>query len=311
METNRRDFLKAIGAGVVGTAMLGFDSQKVIKIGDKYEVRNGIVSQISQKTGRIKVGVMTDLHAHWENAQYFAKKLNRENVDVFLLCGDSSHSFGDSAGNLDDFSEILSVIEPVANTGKLVLDCPGNHEQTETRKSALKHLMSNYDNVVDMEKIPVADLDGLTIVALGGNVNPNFCVNKGYLRREEDFERLGELAKYHQTDKPLLIATHVPPLYKTDRGLDLIEDKRKHVGSEWLAKMRKAIDSKFHVFGHIHEYPGLLTENEEPIGQGEWVSHLDFKPGAVYDYLKRYSLESSAGIMEFEGNKARAWILNK
>ena len=42
--------------------------------------------------------------------------------------------------------------------------------------------------------------------------------------KEEDFERLGELAKQHSSDKPLLIATHIPQKYLTKRGLIVKEN---------------------------------------------------------------------------------------
>ncbi|RLE39449.1 hypothetical protein DRJ17_00685 [Candidatus Woesearchaeota archaeon] len=321
MRMNRREFLGWLGRGalVAGAVASGLpltgcskksDSPKTINLkGIEYQIQDGVISQATRGDGQIKLGVMADLHAHQGNSQFFANQLNQEGVDVYFLAGDLSHSFGDYEGAKDDFNEILSVVEPVAATGKLVLAVPGNHEQKRAYDKALEHLTSKYSNVVDMEKVPVADLDDLTIVALGGNANSRFCVPDGYLRNGEDFERLGELAKQYQCDKPLLIATHIPQKYRTKRGLDVI-DRGINVGGVDLARVRKAIGSKFAVSGHIHEAYGLITPDEQPVKQGELSDRLDFNPGAVYDHVGR-NLKPAAGILEFKEGKARAYILNR
>ena len=150
----------------------------------------------------------------------------------------------------------------------------------------------------------------MTIVALGGNDNPRFNVPEGYLRTREDFERLGELAKQYQGNKPLLIATHIPKKYGTKRGLDVVDSGGMNVGGIDLARVRKTIGSRFGVSGHIHEAYGIITPDEQPIKQGELSDRLDFNPGAVYDHLQRPNLKPAAGILEFKNNQARAYILN-
>lgn len=319
---NRREFLGWLGKGalVAGAVASGIpltgcnkksDSPRTINLnGVEYQVQDGVISQATRGDGQIKLGVMADLHAHQGNSQFFANQLNQEGVDVYFLAGDLSHSFGDYERTKDDFNEILDVVEPVAATGKLVLTVPGNHEQTRAYAKALEHLTSKYSNVVDMDKVPVADLNDLTIVALGGNANSRFCVPDGYLRNRADFERLGELAKQYQGDKPLLVATHIPQKYRTKRGLDVIDRGGINVGGEDLARVRKAIGSKFAVSGHIHEAYGLITPDEQPVKQGELSDRLDFNPGAVYDHVCR-NLKPAAGILEFKDGKARAYILNR
>ena len=69
-------------------------------------------------------------------------------------------------------------------------------------------------------------------------------------------------------------------------------------------------DSKFAISGHIHEAPGLITSDEQPVKQGELSDRLDFNPGAVYDHVGR-NLKPAAGILEFKKDKARAYILNR
>jgi len=319
---NRRRFLQLLGGGALvgGAALVGIRSfspkrspdspMKVEVNGIEYQIQEGVISQVTRGDGQTKLGVMADLHAHQQNSQFFANQLNQEGVNVYFLAGDLSHSFGDYEGAKDDVNEIIGVVEPVATTGKLVLTVPGNHEQTRAHTKALAHLTSKYPNVVDMDKVPVADLDDLTIVALGGNANPRFCVPKGYLRNRKDFEKLGELAKQYQGDKPLLIATHIPQKYRTKRGLDVIDRGGINVGGRDLARVRKAIGSKFAVSGHIHEAYGLITPDEQPVKQGELSDRLDFNPGAIYDHVGR-DLRPAAGIIEFKEGKAKAQILNR
>ena len=322
MAMTRRKFLGWMGRGALtigattsGLSLIGCNkksnSTKIINLnGVEYQIQDGIINQATRGNGQIKLGVMADLHAHQGNSQYFANQLNQEGVDIFFLAGDLSHSFGDYKGAKDDFNEILCVVEPVAATGKLVLAVPGNHEQKKRWKKASNYLSKNYSNFIDMNKIPVADLDDLTIIALGGNANPQFCVPDGYLRNRDDFERLSELAEQYQSDKPLLIATHIPQKYKTRRGLDVSDRGGVNVGGEDLATIRKAIGSKFAISGHIHEAYGIITPDEQPIKQGELSDRLDFNPGAVYDHVGR-NLKPAAGILEFKESKAKAYILNR
>lgn len=296
---------------IIGCRRESHISSRTLYLKDStYKIQNGVLTQSTKGEGRIKLGVLADLHAHQNNSQYFANQLNKENVDVFILPGDLSHSFGDHHGANDDYQEILDVVEPIADKGKLVLVTNGNHEKRKTYFKALKDLTSKYPNIIDMEETPVADLDDLTIIALGGIVNPRYCIAHGFLRTTKDFDHLASLARKHQTEKPLLIATHLPKRYSTKRGLDLTE-KGINVGGIDLARIRKTIDSKFAVSGHIHEAFGIITPDEQPIKPGELSDKLDFNPGAVYDYLKRPYLRPAAGILEFIGNQARASIINR
>lgn len=315
METNRREFLKDISAALLGMSLVGCkrkqDPARTIKVnGQNYVINNGVINQSPNQSTQIKLGIMTDLHAHRSNSQYFADQLNKEKVDAYFLAGDLSRSFGDYAGANNDYEEILGVVEPVAATGKLVLTIPGNHEQRKTYARALDYLISKYPNVVDMQRVPVADLNGLNIVALGGNDNPQFNVPEGFLLGKNDFDKFGELAKQYGKEKPLLAATHVPQRYQTRMGLDVVESGKRNVGAIDLARVRKTLGSNFAVSGHIHEAYGLITPEEEIVKQGELSDKLDFNPGAVYDHIGR-NFRPAAGILEFQNGKARAYILNR
>jgi|GEM_PF-5495943 len=313
----RREFLGWFGKGVLafGTVALGVNftgcSPKKINVkGVEYQISEGVISQATKGDRKIKLGVMCDLHAHRENTQYLVNQLEKRKVDAYFLAGDLSCSFGDYEGAKDDYNEILDVARPVAETGKLVLTIPGNHEQRRTYTRALDDLASKYPNVVDMQRNPVADLDDLTIIALGGNDNPRFNVPEGFLLTENDFVKLGNLARQYQKDRPLLVATHVPQKYDTQTGLDVI-DGRMNVGSQFLRSVRKSIGSKFAISGHIHESSGMINDNEEKVQHGEFYDSLDFNPGAVYDHLERKTCMPSAGILEFQNGKARAEIVMK
>ena len=82
-EMNRRDFLEFLGKGTfaLGVSTLGLSSliscgekksnvsKKINVNGVEYQIKNGILSQTKKGDGKIKLGVMTDLHAHKENSQ--------------------------------------------------------------------------------------------------------------------------------------------------------------------------------------------------------------------------------------------------
>ena len=320
---DRRKFLKSLAnLALVGTfpSLVScskekdktpkIESSRKIKSGNNlYSINEGVLTQ-SGSSNSIKLGILADTHAHKENTEYFTNELEKERVDIYILPGDLSHSFGDYEGAKDDYNEIIDVLTPVAETGKPVFVYSGNHEQRKTYRKALDDLTLQYNNIIDMQNIPVADLNGLTIVSLGGNDNPRFNVPEGFLLSPSDFEKLGKLAEACQKDKPLLIATHIPQEYSTQRGLDVIENG-KNVGSSDLRKIRKSLNSRFGLSGHIHEAYGLITHDEQPVKQGELSDKLDFNPGAVFDHLRRSNLKPAAGILEFIDNKARAYIINR
>ena len=321
---NRRKFLESLvrnaltlTASPTLVSLVGCSEEKnpppkeIVISNTNYLVANGVINQKGNKADSFKLGVLADTHAHSDNTRFFAEQLTKEKVNAFLLAGDLSWSFGDYEGSKDDYQEIISVVESVAKTGKLVLTFPGNHEQKATYSKALEDLEKNYNNIVDMEKVPVADLCGVTIVGLGGSDNPRFNVPSGYLREGNDFKRLEELCKKYQKDKPLLIATHIPQRYSTSRGLDMVEIGKINVGGTDLRKVRKVLNSQFSVSGHIHEAYGIITPDEEIVKAGELSDKIDFNPGAVFDHLQRKNLKPAAGILEFVGNRARAYILNR
>jgi len=319
---SRRDFLKLIGNGILTAGAVNFvgcgneeqtktNNSKILRInGIEYQVSDGVISEKNLSRESLKIGLLMDPHGHKGNSKYFADQLTKENVDLYIVGGDLPHSFGDKEGLSDNYREMSDVLEAVGSKGKLTLVYPGNHETEKGYKKVLRDINSKYDNVIDMEEIPVADLEGLTIVGFGGIVNPNFCVPEGYLRNENDFHLLRESIKKHQRDKPFLLATHVPKRYSGKSGLDVI-DSGQNVGSSDLGKLRELIDSRFAVSGHIHEAYGIISPNGEPIKEGELSDRLDFNPGAVYDHLKRPNLKPAAGIIEFKGDKARAYVLNR
>ncbi len=304
-QMDRREFLRLFGIALGSTALGNLvgcsNSPRTITVNNKtYQIQGGVISQATKGNNNLKLGILADQHAHTKNTEQFVKELDKE-VETYFLAGDLSHSFGDYEGTKDDKKEILSVVEPVAETGKLVLVIPGNHEQRKTYTEALEELTSKYQNVIDMEKVPVADLDDLTIVALGGNANQRFCVPNGFLRNRKDLENLRELVKKHQGNKPLLVGTHAPRTYKTRKGLDVIDSGRNVGLLNYIEANR--------VSGHIHEASGIITPDEEPVKPGELTDLIEFNPGPVYDHLKRKHIRNSAGLVEFKGDKVRAYIL--
>lgn len=319
MNTSRRDFLKTLAKFAVASAIpnmilpltgCGYKPREKINVrGTNYLIKNGVLTQDNNKKDEMRLAILADCHAQGSKVKYFIPILESQKVDAHLIAGDLSWSFGDYEGARNDYSEIIDVIEPVASTGNLVLVYPGNHEQTKTYRAALDTLMRKYENVVDMESVPVADLGGLTIAGLGGNDNPRFNVSDGFLRTSQEFQKLAEMARDYQKEKPLLIATHVPKKYSSAKGLDVI-DSGRNVGSDYLAGVRKTMGSKFAVSGHIHEAFGIVTPEGNPLASGEFSESLDFNPGAVWDHLGR-PLKPAAGILEFKGKRARAVIVNK
>ena len=311
---NRRNFLKYLGSGFIATNFAGCSDnsnlEKSVSFGGKsYEYKNGIFRQNGEGDGKIKIGVLADIHAREDNLEYFLNLLEKENVEAYFVAGDLTYSFGDSQGVSDNYDEMTKVMEQFTNLSKPVFVIPGNHEQKKAYSDFMRKFRESYNHVVDMEISPVADLDDLTIVALGGIGNERFCVSEGYLKTKDKFEELEELAKKYSSEKPLMIGTHVPQSYKTKNGLDFLENGTHAFDpvGETLTKIKGVVKPIASVSGHIHEAYGIITQKEELIKDGELVDRLDFNPGAVWDHLKRNYLKPSAGILEFAQGKVKAY----
>jgi Icc-related predicted phosphoesterase len=306
---NRRRFLAGL-AGLTGLAMggtaytlFGREPGKRITVnGNDYVLERKTIRQLGEGDGKISLGVMADLHAHVSNTRFLTRHLE-ERVDAFLLLGDLAYR---RSGN-DHAKEIVSVVEPIAETGKLVLAMAGNHETKADWKKAFGHL-EKYSNVIDLMKYPVAELDDLTILSLGGTNDAQRCVAGGFVR-EEVCPIYYQLMKCNP-DKPILIATHVPKLYTTPKGLDALENGR-NVGWDDLAELREHLGLGFGVSAHIHEAAGIVNpDTEESLEPWKFYEALDFNPGPVYDHVGR-KLGPSSGIVEFAGQKARACFLKR
>ncbi|MFC1696936.1 metallophosphoesterase [Nanoarchaeota archaeon] len=258
----------------------------------------------------LRIGILSDTHGHGKNSEFFVNEMENLGVEIYLMPGDLSHSFGDYEGAKDDSKEISAVIEPVAETKKPVLVIPGNHESRRDYNSTILKLQSKYSNIIDGEKNPAVQLEGsdLIIAMYGGKDNPNYTVPNGFIRSGNDFFKFGEKVK---PQKPILLATHVPRRYINKNGLDVI-GSGLNVGAMPLNHVvGGALNVKYTVSGDIHEAFGILTHGEEKLKEGTLSDRVDFNPGAVFDHVGNRGLKPSAGILDVNSNQARAYFLRK
>lgn len=311
----RRTFLKQLAVLAASAALPSWacktSEPPTIQSGNRtFLIKDQILTQ--EKGSPInKIGIIADPHGHGDNMLWAVKQLEAEDVDAYLLLGDLSHMFGDSQGERDDIPELTNVIQPVTSTGKLVLGMPGNHENSNvyTRYTEdYKHDMSK--NIISMETIPVADLEGITIIGFGGLSNPGFCNPKGFLRTRKDFEKLQALAKKYQKDKPLLLATHEPNKYQTMNGLDVLKFRKgENVGQQYFNMISGALKAN-RASGHIHESPNVITPDEQIVKPKEKIDVLHMNPGAVFDYA--WGTRPSVGVIEVCGdNKLSGYLIQR
>ena len=225
--------------------------------GHAYRFVQGTLVQDDRDDDSIAVvGVVCDLHGNGTTAATLATRFKDAGVDVVLVCGDMCDHYRDPG---PDDEEMERVLTPFLATGMLVLTIPGNHEPMPVYDAVVSRMATSNSNLVDMVAVPVAMLDDVSIVALGGYHDPRFIPASGRHIGDEDYAA----AVRRTTDLPipLLFLTHGPPRSTREGGVDQITDG-SHVGDPRLNEVFEQGGFNVHVFGHIHEAGGRAETPE-------------------------------------------------
>lgn len=231
-------------------------------------------------------GVLSDIHGDYENTEYFVDAFVDERVDGIIILGDIPLNEELRYGRKDavaDAEEIFKVLRIAAAAHVPVYVIPGNHERRPDYYAALYNVQRDYDNVHDLSKNLLMDLEGIDFIALPGYEfdvidNQRFLLDDGF--HFTQFEEESTAASY--PDEHKLLVSHGPPKGVGGVGLDVI-DSGEHVGSDQINQLIRERNFRFGVFGHIHESRNALTIANIPVAENQLSPTLFLNPGAVAD----------------------------
>lgn len=208
----------------------------------------------------MKLVLISDTHNHHA-------KLNMPRGDVLIHAGDATMN-----GSIHEIVEFAEWMGSLPYERKIFV--PGNHDwlfQTQP-----------YAAISEMERAGVRTLIDQSCMLPGGRTvygspwTPEFC---GWAFMEPDKALAWKWGRIPTTTDVLI--THGPP-----RGtLDDVGDGR-HVGSETLqAEILDRLRPKLHVFGHIHEWGGVISKDSRTTYANAAVLDFAYNPLAIREPL--------------------------
>lgn len=191
----------------------------------------------------MKILAAGDIHGDTNLANSLARKAEKENVDLVILCGDLTYAETSTAG----------LIGPFVKKNKKVVLIPGNHETIAT-----------VDFLADLYN--VTNLHGYSIkigkdIGLFGCGSANIGLFK--LSEKEIYDLLKKgFGKIKDSKKKIMI-THVHP-----KGSLMEKFTDIFPGSSGVVKAIKSLKPDILLCSHVHEAEGI----EEKIGKTKVIN---------------------------------------
>ena len=177
----------------------------------------------------MKILAASDTHGDKDIINKLAAKAKKEDVDLVILCGDTTLFENDLTG----------IIGPFKKINKKVVVIPGNHETFAT----VEFLTAQYSpGVYNLHGRSIMFYNEIGIFGAGGSNIGLFQVT------ESETEKLLENAhKAVANAKHKIMITHTPPYGTT------IDALWQHVGSKAIRREIEKIQPDIALCGHIHE----------------------------------------------------------
>ncbi len=188
---------------------------------------------------KMRILAAGDIHGDTKLAQELAKKAEKENVDLVVLCGDLVASDLNTAG----------IIGPFIKKNKKVILIPGNHETLATADflAELYGATNLHGYSVQFGKQNELGLFGCGLANIG-----QFA-----LQEQEIYDLLKKGYNYVKKSKKKIMITHVHPS-------GTLMEKLSHFvpGSSGIKKAVQQLKPDILLCSHVHEAEGI----EEKIG---------------------------------------------
>jgi Icc-related predicted phosphoesterase len=179
---------------------------------------------------KFKILAASDLHGESKTAKKLAKRAEKENVDLVVLCGD-----------ILGFTKTNSIIQPFKDKNKKVLIIPGNWDSFAT-----VDFLANLYGVRNIHGYAVK-YENIGFFGAGGAIGP------GPGAVSNDKEIFKNLKKAHDSLKGIekkIMVTHMHPS-------DSPSEFSGVPGSKSIASAIKHFKPDFLLHGHIHEASGM------------------------------------------------------
>ncbi|MDO8655822.1 MAG: metallophosphoesterase, partial [Nanoarchaeota archaeon] len=247
--------------------------------GHDYRFEGNKVTQLtSDSDDQSTFGVISDAHGEAAKAKYFADIFKERGVDGIILTGDLPKNEELRTGKtdtIDDKTEIVHVLEAVAQTGLPILVIPGNHERKSDYTTALVEVTAKYPTIIDMTQYRVFDGDDLDFVSLPGYqtyraAGRQFIPDDGFYADAAFINATGKLAR--GLDDAIVLIAHGAGKTGARVGPATLHDG-KDVGNPETTYMMRDNNIGIAVVGHIHEAGGIAaTVDGRNVAPGEWAN---------------------------------------
>jgi Icc-related predicted phosphoesterase len=255
-------------------------ADEVYDLGEFHYVLNGARVKITRTKprtvpGEIRLGVLSSIKDD--------EKETRANLDDYLArfkaaAVDAILVGGDTALNEPEFEPILTRL---AALGVPVLSVIGNAENRSAFNRGHLETFRKHRNVMNMDLVRVADLDGFDVVSLPGYFDPRYTHQPGYcMYKPADARSLKQLVE--SVEGPVVLLTHGPPKQSGKAAIDFVP-AAGNVGDPDLTEVISASKIPFGAFGHILEAGGKATDltGKKEIKPGTYSETLYLNPGSA------------------------------
>ena len=212
-----------------------------------YHVSKIVTKPVKLKEdGNVRIVCISDTHSLVENNQ---PPFDIPDGDILIHAGDFTNQ-----GNLDKVMEFNSWLGSLPHRHKVVI--AGNHDltfdYTKIQRPELQKAKSLLTNCIYLEDSDIT-IEGPKIY--GTPRTPLFGHHLvGFMISSSDTQAWEELCSKIPSDTDILI-THGPPL-----GILDANTRGEVCGSEELLRhVVERVKPKYHIFGHIHESYGVVT----------------------------------------------------
>jgi hypothetical protein len=182
----------------------------------------------------VKILAASDLHGESKQAKALARKAEKENVDLVVLCGD-----------ITGFSETKNIIKPFKDKDKNVLIIPGNWDSFATAD-----FLANVYGIKNIHGYS-AIYENIGFFGAGGAEGPG----PGRISEKELLENLKKAHSDLKGIEKKIMVTHMHPSSSKSEFSGV-------PGSPSITKAIKKFKPEILLHGHIHEAAGM----EEKIG---------------------------------------------
>ncbi|RJO65077.1 MAG: hypothetical protein C4523_16850 [Myxococcales bacterium] len=274
-----------------------------VEITENYKLRVVNADPAKPLTLGAVTDIKTAIEANLKNLAYFIDEFKKAGVSAIVISGDL-------AEKLDEYKTVLDVF---GQSGILTLFIIGNRDKKEDFTAAANELGAKYPNLINMNRIRLADLGAATIVSLPGYYDPNYIHNPPGCPYNPI--HLGDVKKLVEGAKnPVVLVSHGPP---RGMGKDAIDQavEAGNVGDPKMAWLIGEAKIPFGIFGNIHEAGGKAVgaDMQNVVKPDVPSDKLYLNPGPAdsdpWNMNDGSRSKGMAGLFKLEGGKASYKIL--